>query len=86
MRKKKIDVPQIRAAMEQLRDWSRARADFAARVAEEEEFYRLRVSPKPHTGAKGEEFAPRSAWLLNTILQNIARKLIKTLSKQSFGT
>jgi len=72
MRKKKIDIPQIRAAMAELRAWSHARADLTARLAQEEEFYRLRIAPRAHCNTEGEDFAPRSAWLLNTILQKHA--------------
>ena len=72
MKKKKIDIPQIRAAMEELRAWSHARSDLTARLAQEEEFYRLRIAPRAHCNTEGEDFAPRSAWLLNTILQKHA--------------
>ena len=72
MKQKVIDVPQIRGAMEELMRWQRDRAEFNARVADEEEFYRLRVKPKAHRGESGEQFAPTSAWMLNTILQKHA--------------
>ena len=73
MKKRRIiDVPQVRSAMEELLTFQRARSSFDARVAEEEEYYRLRVRPKPHKGTDGEDFAPTSAWLVNSILQKHA--------------
>ncbi len=72
MKRKVIDVPQIRGAMEELISWQQAGADFAARVEDEERFYRLRVQPKTHRNTEGEPFAPTSAWLLNTVLQKHA--------------
>lgn len=67
-----IDVPQVRAAMQELLSWQKARIAFDARLAEEEEYYRLRVRPKSHKGVDGEDFAPTSAWLVNSILQKHA--------------
>ena len=71
-KRKIIDVPQVRKAMEELLSWQQRRSSFDARVAEEEEYYRLRVHPKSHQNAEGEEFAPTSAWLVNSILQKHA--------------
>ena len=67
-----IDTQSIRAAAAELRRFKRARSSFDHRVKEEEEFFRLRVSPKAHRNAEGESFAPRSAWLVNTVLQKHA--------------
>ena len=72
MSKKIIDIPQIRAAMEELTSWQRARADHLARQADEENFFRLRVAPKGRRNSEGEGFAPTSAFLVNTILQKHA--------------
>ena len=72
MKRKIIDLPQIRAAAEELESFRRSRAAFHARVADEEEFYRMRVRPRAHSGEEGESFAPTSAWLLNTVLQKHA--------------
>ena len=72
MKRKIIDVPQIRGAMEELLRWQREKSDFLARVENEEQFYRLRVAPKAHQSSEGERFAPTSAWLLNTVLQKHA--------------
>ena len=73
MKKKIIGKAQIKAAMEELLDWQRERADFVARLEDEEQFFRLRVAPKRHHNrGDGESFAPTSAWLLNTILQKHA--------------
>ncbi len=72
MKRTVIDVPQIRAAMEELYTFAKARAAFNNRVAEEEAFYRLRVQPIAHKGEAGERFAPRSAWLLNSVMQKHA--------------
>lgn len=72
MNEKIIDVPQIRGAMEQLTAFQRSRADFLARIGEEENFYRMRVAPKGRRNSEGESFAPTSAWLVNTILQKHA--------------
>ena len=72
MKRKIIDVPQIRGAMEELLRWQREKSDFLARVENEEQFYRLRVAPKAHQSSDGERFAPTSAWLLNTVLQKHA--------------
>ncbi len=70
--KNTIDVEQIRAAAEELADWQRARADHLARIADEEDFFRLRVLPKAHRNSEGESFAPTSAFLVNTVLQKHA--------------
>lgn len=72
MKRKVIDVPQIRAAGEELINWKNSRYSFDSRVADEEDFYRMRVRPKAHKGESGESFAPTSAWLVNTILQKHA--------------
>ncbi len=67
-----IGVPEIRAAMEELKRYRRGREAFNRRVLDEENWYRLRVSPKAHRNAEGESFAPRSAWLFNSLLQKHA--------------
>ena len=72
MKRKIIDVPQIRGAMEELLNYQRAKSPFLARVENEEQFYRLRVAPTAHSNSEGERFAPTSAWLLNSILQKHA--------------
>ena len=72
MKRKIIDVPQIRGAMEELLNYQRAKNPFLARVENEEQFYRLRVAPTAHSNSEGERFAPTSAWLLNSILQKHA--------------
>jgi len=68
----RVGVAQIRAAAEELRRFRRARAETEARVKEEEKFFRMRVYPKAHRNKEGENFAPTSAWLVNTILQKHA--------------
>ena len=72
MNKKTIDIAQIRAAAAELSDWQQARAEHLARMADEENFFRLRVAPKGRRNSEGEEFAPTSAYLVNTILQKHA--------------
>ena len=73
MKSKTIGKIQVRAAMEELLSWQKARVDFIARIDDEENFYRLRVAPRAHRNeGDGEHFAPTSAWLLNTILQKHA--------------
>ena len=67
-----VGLADVQKAGEELRRWRRARAAFDDRVREEENYFDLRVSPKPHRSKEGEEFAPRSAWLLNTIVQKHA--------------
>ncbi len=71
-RKSPVGLLEIQSADIELRRWRRARASFDARVREEERFFNLRVSPKVHRNKEGEIFAPRSAWLVNTILQKHA--------------
>lgn len=72
MKEKIIDVPQIRGAMEELMRWQRSRAEHLARMSDEENFYRMRVTPKGRRNSEGESFAPASAWLVNTVLQKHA--------------
>lgn len=72
MKEKIIDVPQIRGAMEELMRWQRSRAEHLARMSDEENFYRMRVTPKGRRNSEGESFAPTSAWLVNTVLQKHA--------------
>lgn len=72
MKEKIIDIPQVRAAMEELMRWQKARSAHLARIADEENFYRLRVAPRAHRSSEGESYAPTSAWLLNTVLQKHA--------------
>ena len=72
MEKMPVGAKQVREAQEELRRFRRARAERENRVREEERFFRMRVSPKVHRNKEGEEFAPRSAWLVNTILQKHA--------------
>ena len=73
MRKKNIiDAAKVKAAMGELISWQGAQAEFLARVAAEEEFYRMRVCPKVHANTEGERFAPTSAWLFNTLVQKHA--------------
>ena len=55
MNKKTIDIAQIRAAAEELSDWQQARAEHLARMADEENFFRLRVAPKGRRNSEGEE-------------------------------
>lgn len=73
MRKRSmIGKAEIRAAMEELLHWRREREGFAARVAEEEEWYRLRVAPRARRNSEGEVIAPTSAWLFNALMQKHA--------------
>ena len=72
MQTNQINKESIQAAAAELRRFRRGRSAFESRVKEEEEFFRLRVSPKVHKNTEGESFAPRSAWLLNTVLQKHA--------------
>ena len=67
-----IGKEEIRAATEELMRWRRAREPFAARVAQEEDWYRLRMMPKPRENSEGERFAPTSAWLFNALMQKHA--------------
>lgn len=67
-----VGVKQIREYTEELRRFRRARAERENRVREEEKFFRMRVAPRVHRNKEGEEFAPTSAWLVNTVLQKHA--------------
>lgn len=71
-RKNVIGKAQIAAAREELLGYARAREEFAARVAEEENWYRRRVAPRAHRNSEGEIFAPTSAWLFNSLMQKHA--------------
>ena len=73
MRKKyAIGKAELRAAMEELLSFRRAQEGFLSRVREEEEWYRLRVTPSPTHNSAGETFAPTSAWLFNALMQKHA--------------
>ena len=82
MKEEKMDVApvgarEIREAAEELRRFRRARAERENRVREEEKFFRMRVAPKMHRNKEGEDFAPCSAWLVNTILQKHADMMVR---------
>ncbi len=72
MEKNAVGSKEVREAAEELRRFRRARAERENRVREEEKFFRMRVAPRVHRNKEGEEFAPSSAWLVNTILQKHA--------------
>ena len=73
MRKKNIiGKAQIRAATEELLAWRRDREGFLARVREEEDWYRLRVTPNARRNSEGEVIAPTSGWLFNALMQKHA--------------
>lgn len=67
-----IGKAEVRAAMEQLLHWRSEREEFNQRVREEEQWYRLRMTPRRHRNSEGEEFAPTSAWLFNALMQKHA--------------
>jgi hypothetical protein len=67
-----IDVADLRAASELLDSYRKAREGFHTRVREEENWYRMRISPKKHMSAEGEAFAPTSGWLFNALMQKHA--------------
>ena len=69
-RKNVIGKAEIRLATEELLAWRRAREGFAARLREEEDWYRLRVTPRARRNSEGEVIAPTSAWLFNALMQN----------------
>ena len=71
-RKNVIGKAEIAAAREELLSFAKAREEFAARVAEEENWYRRRVAPRAHRNSEGEIFAPTSAWLFNSLMQKHA--------------
>ena len=73
MRKKNvIGKVQLRAATEELMAFRRAREGFLARVREEEDWYRLRVTPNARRNSEGEVIAPTSGWLFNALMQKHA--------------
>lgn len=72
MMKEAVGPEEIKNAAAELRRFRRARASFESRVREEEKFFTLRALPKAHKNTEGEQFAPHSAWLINTILQKHA--------------
>ena len=65
-----IGKGEIRAAAEELLAWRREREGFAARVSEEEAWYRLRMAPRARQNSEGERIAPTSAWLFNALMQS----------------
>ena len=67
-----IGKGEIRAAAEELLAWRREREGFAARVSEEEAWYRLRMAPRARQNSEGERIAPTSAWLFNALMQKHA--------------
>ena len=67
-----IGKAEIKAATEELLAWRREREGFAARVREEENWYRLRVAPHARQNSEGERIAPTSAWLFNALMQKHA--------------
>ena len=71
-RKNIIGKEELRAATEELLAWRRAREGFSARVREEEDWYRLRVTPRARRNSEGEVIAPTSAWLFNALMQKHA--------------
>ncbi len=71
-RKNLIGKAEITTAREELLEWHKAREEFAARVADEENWYRRRVAPRAHRNSEGERFAPTSAWLFNSLMQKHA--------------
>ena len=68
----KIGVPEVRHASELLAAYRRDRADLEKRLQEEESWFRGRMAPRAHYNSEGENFAPTSAWLLNSVLQKHA--------------
>ncbi len=71
-RKTVIGKAEVRAAMEELLAWRRERESFAARVRDEEDWYRLRMAPRARKNSDGEVTAPTSAWLFNALMQKHA--------------
>ena len=67
-----IGKAQLIAAREELARWQRERAPFEARVAQEENWYRMRISPRAHHNTPDEKIAPTSAWLFNALMQKHA--------------
>ncbi len=71
-RKTVIGKPEIRAATEELLAWRREKEGFLSRLREEEDWYRLRVTPNARRNSEGEVIAPTSAWLFNALMQKHA--------------
>ena len=71
-RKNQIGKAEIKAAMEELLAWRHEREGLAARIREEENWYRLRVAPNARQNSEGERIAPTSAWLFNALMQKHA--------------
>lgn len=71
-RKTAITKAELRGAMEELLCWRREREGFLTRVRDEEDWYRLRVTPRAHRNSEGESIAPTSAWLFNALMQKHA--------------
>ncbi len=63
---------EIKAATEELLGWRREREGLAARIREEENWYRLRMAPHARQNSEGERTAPTSAWLFNALMQKHA--------------
>lgn len=76
-RRTMIGTAEIREAARMLESFRRAAAQRERQMREDEEWFTLRVRPSAAKNTQGEEFAPTSAWLLNTVLQKHADMMDK---------